>query len=83
MTQDAPTTRRALLTRMGLAAGLAYATPTLIGTGTARVRCQRAVGAGIGVAPGAPAAAPRACPSRDGRDPGAGPKPAAAAGGRL
>lgn len=36
MTQDAPTTRRALLSRMGLAAGLAYATPTLIGTGTAR-----------------------------------------------
>lgn len=36
MTQDAPTTRRALLTRMGLAAGLAYAAPTLIGTGTAR-----------------------------------------------
>ena len=33
---DNTPTRRALLTRMGLAAGLAYAAPTLIGTGTAR-----------------------------------------------
>ena len=36
MTRNAPTSRRALLTRLGLAAGLAYAAPVLSGVGVAR-----------------------------------------------